>query len=171
MERVHNRAAKEAMRITMLDHHQKRLPGHFKRGNRAKYKHVRRKPDYRSIKQFKTGSTTDIVHSGRTKREVSQYMPKIRVGGTATGPFMTGRIVYKFPFPVARVGKGVRAHPEQMAREIGHFTQEELNDAAEQFGSSYLEELEKGIAASPKLQKKLAAHQSANAPQAFGPGF
>jgi hypothetical protein len=62
---MHTRAAKEALGIELVRHHERRMPGHFSRGAHSKYRHANRKLGWILTKRNAWGSDTDIVASGR----------------------------------------------------------------------------------------------------------
>lgn len=95
--RAHNKIGKEAVRRALLTHHEKRIPGHFRRGAHQKYGYADRSPSYRHYKQRRYGSSIDLVMTGRTQHAMSSQA-QITVGGTASGGTLNGQLKLRFPF-------------------------------------------------------------------------
>lgn len=154
-ERVHNRAVREQLTQELENHHRRRMPGHFEATNRAKYKHMERKPGWKAKKMNVWRSRTDLVASGRTKRfMLSTY--KITVSGTASsGKGVVGTLRMRFPFPASFEHSTNRVSLQQMAKELQTFTSEEESQMTKSFGTGYTARIKAALANSPKLRKRI----------------
>src|SRR4051794_35425706 len=81
--RIHNKAAKLALRDEAQTHWKKRIPGHFTASAGSKYGYKERQPKYRAIKKSRYGVNIDLVASGHTRDEITRTVPEIRIGGRA----------------------------------------------------------------------------------------
>lgn len=124
MRNRHGAIIKEIASEEAEVHHKNRIPDRFKRTAKNHIHHEERSPQYKMIKRRSTGSTTDLVHSGITKRTFRTYRRK-RLGGSARvggSNRVTATLVYRFPFPVSNqqiATPGVT--PSDMADEIRSF--------------------------------------------------
>ena len=179
--RLHNRAAKDALREEGLKHHKERVPQHFTRAAAGKYNHRRRKPAYMRYKARRFRSVTDLVKSGRMKQELVNTPPKIRIGGKAadeSGQAGDLRLTLTMPLHVgqaaqlahakrairARRGQATRTRAatagvdiKQMRRELAEITQDEAREIAAGFKRGYGRNLAAALARAPRIRKRVAA--------------
>lgn len=185
--RIHNKAAKDALRECAITHWKTRIPGHFRKQSQAKYGYEPRKPIYRTLKARRMKSRTDLVYSGKTRDAVTSTQPTIRAGGRAANPDgSSGQLklsmTMKLPFGVdaqksvakaVRRGKYSRGHVSgehrpgvtiaDMSSEIAAITTDEAKDIGQQFAKLYGEKLKAALATRPKIRKRLDAAQSGGA--------
>ena len=158
VNRIHSKAVKTAMRETLIDHHRKRMRGHFRQTNRNKYRHYERTTVTKRTKRRRYHSITDLVASGRTRDKMVRAYDRLRVGGSAEGGAVTGTMSFKFPFPVARsvsLRKIGSVTPQKMTEEISRWTAGEEKEAAEFFIRMYRAEVLKAL--KPRMRKRLDA--------------
>lgn len=154
-DRAHNLAAKGtgspkgAMVVVLQEHHQRRIPGHFKQYARAKYRHKARSPIYKAFKRKKFHSITDLVRTGKTER-MATGMARIRIGGTfgtfnksAATVGIVGHLVMPVGFKMRwRDSSNPRAvRTEDMAREITAINPDEAAEMASTFQRVYTHNL------------------------------
>lgn len=155
-KRAHGRAAKSALRATLVDHHRRRIPEHFKTSARSKYRHKPRSKGWKARKLAVHKSRTDLVASGRTKDKfLSQFI--LRVGGSATGGRnkgrLEGKLIMRFPFPVRfQAEKGVSV--KDMAEEISRWTIAEQRQASQLYARQYAADLQEEIRKSPRRRRR-----------------
>lgn len=184
--RIHNRAAKDALRAEAEKHHKERIPGHFTRSAAQKYGHMRRTPRYMRMKARRWGSVTDLVKTGDTKDEMTQNAV-IRVGGKAadadgTSGELRVTIELRFPFgrdaqkavaKAIRTGKLRRGHTSgahrsgvtirQMRKEIASITDAEHTQIARGFLRRYGENLASALSRAPRIRKRVQAAKAGGA--------
>ncbi|MDQ3288917.1 MAG: hypothetical protein M3Q42_11805 [Pseudomonadota bacterium] len=187
--RLHNRAAKDALREEGEKHHKQRMPGHFQRSAAGKYGHMRRKEKYIRFKARRWRSVTDLVKTGATKMAMLQSQPTIRVGGkaadddgksgslrlTLTMPFPPGagaQQAYAQASPYARKQMKQRAAKEQaaasrvtiqqMRKELATIIDPEARDIAKGFIQRYGRHLARALAKSPRIRKRVAAAKASS---------
>jgi hypothetical protein len=175
--RLHNRAAKDALREEGERHHKERIPGHFKRSAASKYGYKRRKPSYMRFKARRFRSVLDLVKSGATRQAMINNQPKYRAGGKAAddeGNSAGLRLTIELQFPFGKAaqqsvakarrlgrrttrGEGNTAGVtiRQMRAEIGAITQDEGRDTARGFIRGYGRKLAVGLARSPRIRKQV----------------
>jgi hypothetical protein len=184
--RIHNRAAKDALRKEGEHHHKERMPGHFKRSAHAKYGYKQRSPAYIRKKARRWRSTLDLVKTGRLRDEITKTPPVIRVGGKAAddeGNTGNLRLTLTMPFHVGakaqesyaraaesgyrptrnttivgRAGVTIR----QMRRELAAITEDEGREIARGFLKRYGRNLAVALARSPRIRKRVAAARGSN---------
>ena len=161
-KRDHNTSVKQALRAELVNHHKKRIPGHFKQSARAKYGYKTRKRKYKQIKLHQFRSTRDLVKTGITESQFKARYQKISVKGQATAGSVTGTMFFKWPFPVGKDSGKAGVNVEQMSSELEAFTEEERNDVLKSFTARYLKILEARL--KPLVRKKILAGN----PGAFG---
>lgn len=155
MERLHNRSARRAMRDTLLHHHKKRLPEHFKQTARHRYGYAARKPKYKAQKRRQFGSITDLVKTGRMRDQMLNAPPKPILTGSAGRGVLTGRILLRMRLAnIGRVGKGVT--PADMKEEIEKILPNEEQESASLYGSTFTHEINEGIRRSRVIRKQMA---------------
>lgn len=179
--RLHNRAAKDALREEGLKHHKERIPQHFTRAAAGKYGHRRRKEAYMRYKARKFRSVLDLVKSGQTRQDMINTPPKIRIGGKAAGDDgQSGELRLTLTLPMHVGNKAQLSHAKrvirtrrgqvhrqraatagvdikQMRREIGAITQDEGRDIAVGFKRGYGRNLAIALAKAPRIRKRVAA--------------
>ena len=177
--RIHNRAAKDALRDQALEHHKKRLPGHFKATGRGKYGYKERKPGYKARKYREGYGRTDLVRTGATRDKMTGEDPKIRMGGKAANPDgSTGQLKLtmrlSFPFGLdAQHSHEQRADAERkfgrqfpmrentgvtiadMRKEIGKIIATEARQIADGFHLGYVKNINAELKSRPRIRKKL----------------
>lgn len=142
--RLHNAIAKDAVRAVLVEHHRRRIPGHFTRPAHGKYGYAERSPRYRVQKQRKYGSSIDLVRTGRTRQQMTTQR-QIAVGGQATAGTIHGRLTLRFPFPGGSLrfrqnSRGrQRVTVEQMAREIRAITPDEITQINREIRGRYVD--------------------------------
>lgn len=120
-----NFAVKQAIRETLYDHWQTRIPMHFTPAARTLYDHRPRSPRYNKYKKSVGGQVTDIVKTGKTKRAMTRSMPVIRVGGNAVSSTVSGTMRLRWPKNDRKVGpKGLTRR--NLNEEIQRFADGEL---------------------------------------------
>jgi len=144
--RLHNKFAKEALRETLQSHHRRTFRGRFEPAARSKYDHAPRSPRYVKHKKNKFGHTIDLVYTGATRREFVKPGHPVRIGGTAAGGTLVGRMIFKFPFADGnrmKAGQRRTRNPRtaQLAKEISAWTAEEAKTAAQEFLQRYMEKV------------------------------
>lgn len=144
-QRHHNRFAKEAMRRVLITHHEKRIPVHFTKVAHQKYGYQSRTLKYMKAKARKYHSTTDLIKTGNTRRQMtSAGGRKITIGGAAEGgkKALEGTLTLRFPFPggTGRFRKEdthQQVTIQQMNKEIKAITPEERHEIAKQLMKEY----------------------------------
>ena len=168
--RLHNRAAKDALRECAIKHHKERIPLHFKVGASEVYGYAPRAESYKRKKLRRYNEIRDLVSGDRrgppTKEFVKQP-PKIRVGGKATNDdgtagFLKLSIVIKLPFTASgddyRPG---RVSGKQIKREIAVVLASEATEIAKEFKENYVRILNEMLKKRPRIRKKYEAAQGA----------
>lgn len=142
--RLHNSIVKDAVRDVLVEHHRRRIPGHFQRPAHGKYGYADRSPRYRAQKQRRYGSSIDLVRTGRTRQQMTTQR-QITVGGQATAGTIRGRLTLRFPFPGGSLrfkqdalGRQ-RVTIEQMAREIRAITPDEIQQINREIRGRYVD--------------------------------
>lgn len=164
--RIHNRAAKDALRECAMTHHKERVPLHFQNGAAEKYGYMPRRPKYKRYKLRRWNETRDLVSGDRKGPPTKDFIkqpPTIRAGGKAANPdgsagLLKLSIVLKLPFPTSddtyRPGT---VSGKQIKREIAAITGEEGKDIAEQFKSAYVRILNEMLQKRPRIRKRYEA--------------
>lgn len=148
-----NRMAKDSMDEELAKHHKQRIPGHFSREARSKYKHKPRRRPYMAFKKRKFGSIADLVKTGETRRRVTSTYRRSLGGAWLRGGVLSairGTLHYSLPFDWDRKpqgGGGRRRYSRQQAaldtrnvklqdikNEIAYVTDSEGQDVAKGFG-------------------------------------
>lgn len=182
--RIHNRAAKDALRDEAEKHHKERIPGHFTRGAAQKYGHMRRTPRYMRMKARRFGSVADLVKTAASRDEMIANA-KIRVGGKAADDegnsgnlnasielrFVFGRDAQKAVAKAIRTGKLRRGHRSgahrsgvtiaQLRKEISTITDGEHYQVARGFLRRYGENLASALSRAPRIRKRVQAAKAA----------
>ncbi len=166
--RLHNRAAKEALRECALKHHKERIPLHFKVGATEKYGYAPRAEGYKRKKLRRYNEIRDLVSGDRRgppTKEFTKQPPKIRVGGKATNDDGTAgalrlSIVIKLPFIASsdeyRPG---RVSGKQIKREIAVVLPHEAAEISQEFKDNYVRILNEMLSKRPRIRKKYEAAQ------------
>jgi hypothetical protein len=82
--RMHNKAAKEALREQGLFHWKNRIPGHFPARPIRNMPTAARSPATCESKPAAGGARTDLVKTGHLKSDMLNTPPVIRIGGKAS---------------------------------------------------------------------------------------
>ena len=159
VNRIHSRAVKTSLRRTLGLHHKVRIPQHFRRDARHRYRYHERKRVTKRIKRKRYHSITDLVKTGATKRKMIAGFESIRVGGSTEGGTVTGTMRLRFPFPTSNEWRGDGVTPDKMAEEIARFTDEETKQVANQFKAFYVDEINKNLT-SRRVRKRIAGRLS-----------
>jgi hypothetical protein len=154
--RLHNAISRNVMRAVLLTHHQKRLPGHFAKDAKQKYKYQERTEATQRIKQAKYHHNVDLVQSGKTKRSMTGSFPVVKMTGQPAR-ILVGKIRYRFPFPVSRDAKDPRhISMATMGKEIATMTSAEQQEMVTQYAQLYVADLRYMLATRPKLRAAAA---------------
>jgi hypothetical protein len=149
-KRHHNRFAKEAMKRVLTTHHEKRIPGHFTKAAHQKYGYKTRTLKYMKAKARKYHSTTDLIKTGTSQRQMtSPSGRKITVGGAAEGgkKSLEGTLTMRFAWPggsgrFRKENTIQEVTAEQMKKEMQATTAEERQQMAKQFLHEYFAQVE-----------------------------
>jgi hypothetical protein len=181
--RMHNKAAKEALREQGMFHWKNRIPLHFLRSAHTKYGYAARSAKYIRIKQrrWRQGGM-DLVKTGHLRNDMLHTPPVIRIGGKASDENGDGgdlKLKLVLPFHVGdkaqlhymqlreAFGKGaVKAAKRdaakktgvsiaQMRKEIAAITADEGKDTARRFLKGYGQRLAVALARSPRIRKRV----------------
>lgn len=161
--RIHNRAAKDALRESAMTHHKERIPMHFKIGAAEKYGYMPRRPKYKRYKLRRWNEVRDLVSGDRKGPPTKDFIkqpPVIRAGGKAANPdgsagLLKLSIVLKLPFPTS--GDAYRPNGVsgvQMKREIAVVIASEGKEIAEQFKAAYVRILNEMLSKRPRIRKR-----------------
>lgn len=155
VNRIHDRAVKEAGRKTLVQHQVQRLPGHFAVEARGKYRHHARSPEVATRKRVR--GQADLVRTGSTQTLMTRRAPHaLRAGGNAGAGTVRFTMVLRFPEYFrqrATVKRGVTR--EKMADEIARWTGDEEATAARQFRDNYLDLMRARL--SSRVRKRISA--------------
>lgn len=99
--RTHNRITKQATREELVEHHQRRIPGHFTRAAHGRYGYKPRQPRYIFLKAKRFGNQLDLVQTGKSKARIKGH-GDVSVGGS--GDAVRGKLHMRFDFD-ARVAE------------------------------------------------------------------
>jgi len=168
--KMHEIAAKAAIKGTLMKFWRQKYRAHFKQQARHRYKHAERSKEWRRRKLYKYRSMIDLVMEGKTRTYLTTTVPKFSLaGGTiqgqtrgnkTSGAFgMTGRLTTKFPHPTntkhstRRDGKP-SITPAVMASELSRWAEDEMRWAQREWIVRYQHAILTVLATSPKLKKK-----------------
>ena len=151
--RLHNKFAKQAVRVVMKHHVEKNLPDHFRPGVQNKYNMATRHPKYIEWKarHYPENANTALKKTGRSEKRILRWSPsKLSIGGSASGPRPL-RATYNTRFAF-RGGSGqFRRNRErssqaitirQMRREVKQILPGEAKEMAQILKDEYLKYLE-----------------------------
>jgi hypothetical protein len=148
-----NFAVKQAIRDTLHDHWQNRIPQHFQPNAKYKYDHRPRSAAYLKYKKKVNGETIDLVKTGKTKRSMISKTPTIRVGGNATVGTVTGTMRLRWPQNNRRIGpKGLTR--QQLNEEIQRFADSEMPEINQVFAARFRLHLNKRLK-SKRVRRRL----------------
>ncbi len=151
---LHNRFAKEALRRTLVRHHDVTLREHFTAEAHSKYGYAERSARYNAKKQ-RYGQPIDLVKSGRSKNRILGPDYEIVLGGAAVEgkKDLEGKLIVRFAFSEElRYERKPRKSQrytaakrnitiQQMAKEVQAWTDQERREAAQYFVEQYMEQL------------------------------
>ena len=156
--RLHNKFAKEAIRETIEDYHDRKsgFAKHWRRDARQRYNHKPRNPKYQAIKAKKYRSTIDIKKTGLTEQKMLSEW-KVTSGGNAGDKTLNVTLIVRFPFKGGtgsfRTNKKRSAQRqrqaeqnwrwiEQMKIELQRFDDKDPVELAAEFGKRYWAKVE-----------------------------
>jgi len=140
-ERIHNSLSRRALRTAIELHHERRIPRHFQQQAHARYGYADRSKRYISAKIRRYGTGTDLVKTGRTKREMTSTR-RLSIGGQASTSSLRATLKLRFPFPGGsgrfRNRNGRQAvSVQQMAREVETISAGEMLEIQRQLEDGY----------------------------------
>lgn len=155
--RIHRKVMKDVLTTVLQEWHMGTLKEHFKKGAKSKYGYQDRTEATKRIKQAKYRHNVELVQTGKTRRSMQARMPKVKITGKGD-TYMEGVLRYRFPFPISLDAKDPRhVTMAKMGKEIGTWTEEEMQWATYRFAQLYAQEMEYQLDKSPRIRKKATA--------------
>lgn len=146
--RLHNQYVKHSLRETMAEYHRRFTRKRFQLGASKRYGYAPRSKRYIKRKLKRKGHQIPMLYSGKTRKEIADTPPKLRVGGAAEGgkKLPTCTLFYRLPFS-GGTGKGWGADSnrivKQIIKELSRWAPDEVPWACDEFLRRYMEKVNK----------------------------
>lgn len=151
---LHMRVSRHGADIALQYHNALFFKDHFSRANRAKYHHKKRNPNYERMKQYRYHSFVDLIKGGTSRDAMLSQNPKTSFKNKMPSGTIWAYMRYKWPHPVgAQTQSGVTE--EQMNREIGTWTDGEVEVISDVFASAWAKEYNRQLLQTKKWRKQI----------------
>lgn len=151
---AHMRAARYGVDLALSWHNGFLFAEKFKPGNADKYDFKERDDSYVTMRQRVFRSYVDLIKRGSSRDSMMSQAPKTSFKNKMPTGVLWGYQRYEWPHPVgANTPDGVTK--EDMNREIGAWTQGEIQGATEIFQTGFANEYNRLIAGSPQFKKTI----------------